>query len=279
MTSREWFDKIRDKLESKGYSFTSTYWHDDTEITQRNYCVYFSVKECKKWLFCFKFEYKKDTDDLQNVMLFAKHIYGGSMKSSYSCYRKEIKNIDEHSDSFFFEYMDVLGIVDSIRYHPVIAYYREMCSEDFSDNKSILRRLIGAKKDEVMNRVRDWYWSEYNFNYGYCNLWKIKQSLLKYNDVLKVEVKDWNKLFPYGRHYPRYEMNIYLSNKDTEGYDMFKCLYKPSGKQRWKNKYCHLHFFDEKKKQIFINIDNEVIEDIYGWRFKLRRWLENVLHC
>ena len=278
MTSKEWFDKICDKLESKGYSFTSIYWHDDPEIAYHNYCVYFSVKECSKWRFGFIFEYEDNANDLKNAMFFAKHIHGGAMKPSWSCYKEKITNIGEHSDSFFFEYIAVLNIIDAIRYHPIIAYYREMCSEDFSNKKSILRGLIEAKKDEIVRQIKDWYYCECDFNHGYHNLHKIKRFLLKHNDILEVEIKDWNKLFKEARHYPRYEMNIYFSNKDTEGYDMFKYLYKPNGKQRWNDKWCHIHYFDEDKNQIFIKVDTEVLKDVYGWKFKLRRWLKNVLH-
>lgn len=279
MTSKEWVDKICSKLESKGYHLTNINWWDDTETTWHNYCVYFRVKECKKWRFGFIFKYEEKTNDLQSATFFAKHIHGGSMKPSWSCYKEEITNIDKHSDSFFFEYTSVISVIDAIRYHPIIAYYREMCSDDFADRRSIFYRLIEAKKDELIQRTKDWYYHEYNFNHEHCKLRKIRRALLEYNDISRVELRDWNKLVEDARHYPRYELNVYLSKNETEGWGMLKCLYKLNGKQKWKGNYCHVHFFDEEEQLIFPRIDDELLEDIYGWRFRLRGWFKNVLHC
>lgn len=278
MTSKEWFDKICDKLELKGYSFTNIGWFDDPETTWHNYCVYFRVKECKKWRFGFIFGYNKDTNDVQDAMFFAKHNQSESMKPSQSCHKSKITNIGAHSDSFFFEYMSVMNVLDSIKYHPIIAYYREMCNDDFSDRKSILYRLIDAKRVELIHSLKVWYYSKYNFNHGCLRMCKIKRRLLKYNDLFKVELRDWNKLIEETWNYPRYELNIYFSDRDTEGWDMMRCLYKPSGKQRWSDKYCHIHYFNEETVQIFPRVDDELLEDVYGWRFRLRRWFKNVLH-
>lgn len=279
MTSKEWFDKICSKLESKGYHLININWWDNPETTWHNYCVYFRVKECKKWRFGFIFKYEEKANDLQSATFFAKHIHGGSMNPSWSCYKKEITNIDKHSDSFFFEYTSVIIVIDAIKYHPIIAYYREMCSADFSDKKNIFSEVVKAKKNEIVLQIKDWYYDECNFNYGYYKLCKIKHSLLKYNDVLKVEIKDWNKKSSHALHYPRYEMNIYLSDNETEGWDMLKCLYKLNGKQKWDSKYCHVHYFEKETEQIYPATNGELLEDVYGWRFKLRRWFKNVLHC
>lgn len=214
-----------------------------------NSVVNFWIKELKGWKFGIWFYSPKDDngEDKPNYCQFfaQRELFIDKFKPAASNYCEEIKAYGKDNKFFDnFALIDIKRMLYEMKYHPFIAFYKDVSYSNYIDRKNLIWFYIKENWDAKFydikkNAVR---WKDCIITRVYLN--HVKKVLEKKSNVETVKVFDGEN--GNWRCYPRYNINVYF-NKDSNELEEAEIQEKYFNNKFFNkvvSKECYFNFFN-----------------------------------
>lgn len=278
MTSKEYFKVLEEELaenkfHTKDISFGDTYflgYHGDNSI------CHFRIKELPGWNFGIWFTYPdidvKDSS-ITGLQFFARHKDDmDKFKPSNSHFLVEDNSIKAEDDAsevhYYYSTLQIKAICALMKYHPVLSYlfsYYGVSAHDYFGASGITE-YISLRAGAKMRAVKDYIKNRMKYNPTYISLLIMKKRLLKFPDVVSVEIADMNDDDSWMS--PRYDLKITTKDETIDGRIPAYADYKANGKRRSLGFYT-LYYCEKDNSRGCYATDREDYYAMYGWRAKL----------
>ena len=215
-----------------------------------NSVVNFWIKELKGWKFGIWFYSPKPDEDGKKrpdyCQFFAqRELFIDKFKPAASNYCEEIKAYGKDNKFFDnFALIDIKRMLYEMKYHPFIAFYKDVSYSNYIDRKNLIWFYIKENWDAKFydikkNAVR---WKDCIITRVYLN--HVKKVLEKKSNVETVKVFDGEN--GNWRCYPRYNINVYF-NKDSNELEEAEIQEKYFNNKFFNkvvSKECYFNFFN-----------------------------------